>query len=102
MTVGRVTALRPDGGAYWLDVDFPATLAPLIVPKGSIAVDGISLTVAALGGDRFGVQIVPYTWEHTTLHQVRPGDPVNLEVDVLGKYVMRLLETRGLTETEIR
>ena len=95
--VGRVSVLRPDGDAYWLDVDFPAALAPLIVPKGSIAVDGISLTVAALGRDRFGVQIVPYTWEHTTLKQMRPGDLVNLEVDVLGKYVMRLLETRGLT-----
>jgi riboflavin synthase len=97
--VGRVSTLRPDGDAYWLDVDFPAALAPLIVPKGSIAVDGISLTVATLGRDRFGVQIVPYTWKHTTLNQVRAGDPVNLEVDVLGKYVMRLLEMRELTET---
>jgi riboflavin synthase len=97
--IGRVSVLRPDDGAYWLDVDFPVGLAPLIVPKGSIAVDGISLTVAALEHDRFGVQIVPYTWEHTTLKHVQPGDPVNLEVDVLGKYVMRLLETRGLMET---
>jgi riboflavin synthase len=96
--VGRVSALRPDGEAYWLDIDFPAALAPLVVSKGSIAVDGVSLTVASLGLDRFGVQIVPYTWDHTTLNQVRPGDHLNLEVDVLGKYVMRLLETRGLTE----
>jgi riboflavin synthase len=93
--IGRVSALRPDGEAYWLDVDFPTALAPLIVLKGSIAVDGISLTVAALGNDRFGVQIVPYTWEHTTLKQIRPGDSVNLEVDVLGKYVARLLATNG-------
>jgi riboflavin synthase len=97
--VGRVSAVRSEGDAYWLDVDFPATLAPLVVSKGSIAVDGISLTVATLGRDRFGVQIVPFTWEHTTLNQVRPGDSVNLEVDVLGKYVVRLLETRGVTET---
>jgi riboflavin synthase len=97
--VGRVSVLRPDGDAYWLDVDLPAALAPLVVPKGSVAVDGISLTVATLRPESFGVQIVPYTWEHTTVKQLRPGDPVNLEVDVLGKYVMRLLETRGLTET---
>jgi riboflavin synthase len=97
--VGRVSALRPDGDAYWLEVDLPMALAPLVVPKGSIAVDGISLTVAVLRRESFGVQVVPYTWEHTTIQQLRPGDPVNLEADVLGKYVMRLLETRGLTET---
>ena len=60
--------------------------------KGSIAVDGISLTVAALGDERFDVQIVPYTLEHTNLGGLRPGDRVNLECDMVGKYVVRALE----------
>ena len=96
--VGRLATVRRDGDAFWLEVEFPSALAPLIISKGSIAVDGMSLTVASLTGTRFGVQIVPFTWEHTALKHSQPGDAVNLEVDVLGKYVMRLLETRGLTE----
>ena len=69
---------------------------PLIVRKGSIAVDGVSLTVASIddAGDRFDVQIIPFTWQHTRLHAARPGDAVNLECDILGKYVARALERR--------
>jgi riboflavin synthase len=94
--VGRVAALRPDGDCYWLDVGTPAAIEPLLIAKGSIAVDGISLTVATLSAGRFGVQVVPFTWAHTALKDVRAGDPVNLEADVLGKYVARLLEWRAL------
>jgi riboflavin synthase len=97
--VGTVTGIRPDGDAYWLDVKAPAAVAPLLIPKGSVAVDGISLTVAALAGDTFGVQIVPFTWDHTTIRQLRAGDAVNLEGDVLGKYVLRQLEARSLMGT---
>ena len=89
--VGRVATLRPEGDCYWLDVDVPSALAPLLVSKGSVAVDGISLTVAALTETRFGVQIVPFTWAQTTLKDARVGDLVNLEADVIGKYVARLL-----------
>jgi riboflavin synthase len=89
--VGRVRALRKDGASYWFDIDSPAGVAKYLIEKGSIALDGISLTIAKLDGRAFGVQIVPYTWQHTALAFAKPGDPVNLEADVLGKYVARLL-----------
>jgi len=89
--VGRIIALRPEGDHHWLDVEIPATLAGLVIAKGSIAIDGISLTVAALDRRRVGVQIVPFTFSHTALSGGRPGQAVNIEVDVLGKYVARLL-----------
>jgi riboflavin synthase len=78
-------------------VQFPSSLAAFIVQKGSIAVDGISLTVAELEADRFDVQIVPYTMEHTNLRRAQSGDRVNLECDMVGKYVVRAMEVAGLT-----
>ncbi len=74
-----------------LTVSIPSALQPLIVPKGSIAVDGISLTVAAIDGCRVDVQIIPFTWQHTNLHAAATGDSVNIECDILGKYVVRAL-----------
>jgi|SRR5437899_3381378 len=96
-TVGRIVDLRPDADFHWLKVQFPASLAAFIVQKGSIAVDGISLTVAELGTDRFDVQVVPYTMEHTNLRRAQGGDRVNLECDMVGKYVVRAMEVAGLT-----
>jgi riboflavin synthase len=96
--VGRITALRPDGESYWLEVNFPPELASLLVLKGSITIDGISLTVAALGRDTFGVQIVPFTFYHTALPAARAGDAVNLEADIIGKYVARLWRDAGPPE----
>lgn len=93
--VGRVTALRPDGDCHWLEVETPAPLAPLIIHKGSIAIDGISLTVADLSGSRVGVQIVPFTFAETALRETRPGDAANLEADVIGKYVARMMSATG-------
>lgn len=90
--VGRIRALRKDGASYWIDVEAPQELARLLIAKGSIALDGISLTVANLDGRVFGVQIVPFTWQHTAIAFAKPGDPVNLEADVLGKYVARLMD----------
>ena len=90
--VGRIAELRPDGECYWLEVEFPPELAPLLVSKGSVAVDGVSLTIASLAAVRFGVQIVPHTWTHTALRAARVGDAVNLEADVIGKYVARLID----------
>ncbi len=92
--VGRVTAVQPEGECHWLEVEPPQDLAPLIIHKGSIAIDGISLTVAKIAGDRIGVQIVPFTFAETTLRETRNGDAVNLEADVIGKYVARLLDAR--------
>lgn len=94
--VGRVAALRPDGEGYWLEVDVPEPLEPYMISKGSIAVDGISLTIASLDTGRVGVAIVPFTFAHTTLESTRVGDRVNLEADVLGKYVARLLDERSV------
>jgi len=97
---GTIEEIRSDEDYWWLTVKFPPSLAAQIVRKGSIAVDGISLTVAGVDDRRFDVQIVPYTWEHTNLQFVRVNDPVNLEFDMIGKYVLRALEvTRAGSKT---
>jgi riboflavin synthase len=85
--VGRVTAVRPEGGGARVDVEVPAHLRPLLIPKGSITVDGVSLTVASLEDEVFAVALIPHTLALTTLGQRRVGDRVNLEMDVIGKYV---------------
>lgn len=79
-----------------LAFSIPEELAPYLVEKGSVTVDGVSLTVSALLPDRFEVALIPHTLEITTLARRVPGDRVNLEVDVLGKYVYRILAARGL------
>ena len=92
---GTVEEIRPEGESWWLTVKFPVSLAPYIVRKGSIAVDGISLTVAGVDDRRFDVQIIPFTWEHTNLRTMKVNDLVNLECDILGKYVLRAIEVTG-------
>jgi riboflavin synthase len=87
--VGTVVDVRAEADFTWLSVSYPAALGSWFVPKGSVAVDGVSLTIAQLADDRFDVQIVPYTWTHTTLRTARPDTRVNLECDVIGKYVAR-------------
>jgi len=100
--IGYIEDLRDEADFHWLTVGFPSHLAPFLVQKGSIAVDGISLTVAALGADRFDVQIVPFTMTHTNLARAELRDRVNLEVDMVGKYVVRAAELAGLTLTGVR
>ncbi len=95
--VGHVEELRTDEDFHWLTVAFPASLSAYIVHKGSIAVDGISLTVAGLERDRFDIQLVPFTMAHTNLSRVRRRDRVNLECDIVGKYVARAAELAGLS-----
>jgi riboflavin synthase len=90
--VGQIEEMRPASDFHWLTVSFPPALARYIVPKGSIAVDGISLTVAGLREDRFDVQLVPFTLDHTNLRRARVRDRVNLECDMIGKYVARAAE----------
>jgi riboflavin synthase len=80
----------PDGN-YWLTVQVPAELERYIVWKGSIALNGTSLTVAKLEGNRVGVAIIPHTFENTVLRDMRPGDPINIECDVIAKHVEKLL-----------
>jgi riboflavin synthase alpha subunit len=90
--VAEVAAVQAEGEGVRLDVAVPDGLRPLLIPKGSVAVDGVSLTVAALAGDGFGVALVPHTLAVTTLGRRRPGDRVNLEMDVIGKYVRGFVE----------
>lgn len=89
--VGTVRSLDRGGEGMRLEVVAPPPLLRYCVEKGSIAVDGVSLTIAGLSDDSFSVALVPHTLEATTLGRLGPGDPVNLEVDVLAKYVERLL-----------
>ncbi|HEY3396591.1 MAG TPA: riboflavin synthase [Armatimonadota bacterium] len=103
-TTGTVTSLRPAGDTVWLGVSFPPEGAPFLVEKGSVTVDGISLTVARLAAQELQVAVIPFTWEHTTLAGLHVGSEVNLEYDLLGKYLVRFLQLRenpaggGLTE----
>jgi riboflavin synthase len=93
---GTLEEIRQDGDSYWITIRFPALLAPYIVRKGSIAVDGISLTVAGVDDRLFDVQIIPFTWDHTNLRAINAGDHVNIECDILGKYVVRVAELAGM------
>jgi len=94
--VGVVASLERDGrGGGVLTVDVPSTLSRYIVEKGSIAIDGISLTVAAISGDRLRIAVIPHTMEMTNVGSRREGDRVNVEVDVLAKYVEKLLRHYG-------
>lgn len=90
--VGTVSDVRADGESHWISVEFPAGLAPLLIAKGSIAVQGVSLTVARLHDTSFDLMIIPYTWTHTALADLRVGDRVNLECDMIGKYVARAIQ----------
>ena len=91
---GRITALRQDDNAVWYTVVAGPELLRYIVEKGSITIDGISLTVAAVTEADFSVSIIPHTASVTILGDKRPGDVVNLETDIIGKYVEKLLRPR--------
>ena len=94
--VGRIEDWRAESDFHWLTVSFPPDLAPYIVPKGSIAIDGISLTVARLADERLDIMIVPFTIEHTNLKAAQKRDAVNIECDMVGKYVARAIDLAGL------
>ncbi len=93
--VGRVTARRAEGDAWWLEIAAPPELMRYVIEKGSVAVDGVSLTVTAVAGARFTVCLIPHTCAVTTLGRLSPGAQVNLEMDVLAKYVERLVAGPG-------
>jgi len=86
---GVVDDIRTDGDSHWLSISFHRSLSPYLIRKGSIAVDGVSLTVADLGGTAFDVMIIPFTWANTALSSLRTRDHVNIECDMIGKYVAR-------------
>jgi len=95
-TVGCVTHLTPEGENWWYGVQVPEEFARYIVPKGSISIDGISLTVARWHNGIAEAAIIPYTYDHTNIRDRKPGDAVNLEADILGKYIERYLEARNV------
>lgn len=88
---GVIRSLEREDNAVWVEIETPDKLLKYIVEKGSIAIDGISLTVASLTDDSFSVSVIPHTGEETTLLAKKPGDIVNLENDIVGKYVERLM-----------
>src|SRR5579859_1447677 len=91
---GRVAHLRPEGENWWYGVQVPEEFARYIVPKGSITIDGVSLTVANWRDAIAEIAVIPFTYEHTNIRDRQPGDAVNLEGDILGKYVERYLAAR--------
>ncbi len=84
--------MAPEAGSHRVTVEVPAELARFIAPKGSVAIDGVSLTVNAVDGRRFGVNIIPHTWSQTTLGGLQPGAAVHIEIDMLARYVARAAE----------
>lgn len=92
--VGTVTAFDDLGGSWRLEIAMPASLSRYVARKGSIAVDGVSLTVNAVSDERFEVNIIPHTRSATTLRRLAPGSPVNLEVDMTARYLERLVGAR--------
>jgi riboflavin synthase len=91
--LGEVVEITPEGGSHRIVVEAPDPLHRFIAAKGSITVDGVSLTVNSVDGRRFGLNIIPHTWEATTLGQLQVGDAVNLEIDMLARYLARWQET---------
>ena len=92
--VGVIEEIRQEGESRWLTIGFQPALAPYFIRKGSVAVDGVSLTVAGLGERQFDVMVIPYTWSQTSLKGLRKGDRVNIECDMIGKYIVRAMELR--------
>lgn len=88
-TTGKVSSIEQREGSWLIRFSFPAEYAELMVNRGSICINGVSLTVVEAGTDWFTVTIIPFTWEHTGFHTLAEGDEVNLEFDILGKYLLR-------------
>ena len=105
--IGRVISVEKRASSWLVGIEFPSVFERYVIPVGSIAVDGISLTVATLQGNRFGVSVIPYTLEHTTLADAEVGRSVNLEFDMVGKYIENFVRRSshdrvGLSEEILR
>src|SRR5260370_8807801 len=98
--VARLLDRRPEGESVRFVIEAPTALMPYIAAKGSVALDGVSLTVNEIANDRFGINLIPYTLAHTSLGEARPGQRLNLEIDPIARYVARLLGTRSDTSEE--
>jgi riboflavin synthase len=93
--VGRIASVEDRNGSWTYRVEHPVAADWITVPKGSVTVNGTSLTVVDASLDSFSVAIIPYTYEHTVFHTLNVGDPVNLEFDILGKYAAALLQRQA-------
>jgi riboflavin synthase len=93
--VGKCTSVVDQDGSWLYKIAFPEKYAALIIEKGSICLNGISLTCFAVSNNSFAVAIIPYTYEHTNMHHLQAGDDVNIEFDILGKYILRMQEVKG-------
>ncbi len=93
--VGIVKSVEERDGSWMYHFSFAPQFAYLLVDKGSITINGVSLTVVKAGKDDFSVTIIPYTYEYTNFHELQPGDQVNLEFDILGKYIHRIMEVKN-------
>ena len=94
-TTGEIAAIESRGESWWFSIRLPRPFLPYVVHTGSIAIDGVSLTVARIEEDRIGISIIPHTMRETIFGTYRAGERVNVEVDVLGKYVERMLASRA-------
>ena len=100
-TTGRVEAVKELSNSHWLTVSFPEKFKQYLIYVGSVAIDGVSMTVAELKDNSFSVGIIPHTWKETIFGDKKIGDTVNLEFDVLGKYVERIMENKNTDESSI-
>jgi len=93
--IAQVESIQDENGSWRISFHYPSSHSNLLVDKGSVTVNGVSLTVIEPGAEYFSVAIIPYTWEHTSFHSLKVGDWVNLEFDILGKFVQRMLGQSG-------
>ena len=104
--VGKIESIKSLGQSWMIGISAPRQVTRYVVEKGSVALDGISLTVASVDDSRFTIAVIPHTLSATTLHLKKVGDPVNLEADIIGKYVEKFLSERadssGVTEDTLR
>ena len=100
-TIGSVRSLIPKQNAIVIDIEVPTEISRYLVEKGSVAVDGISLTINAVSGNTFQLSIIPHTFDVTSLEHLRPGSQVNIETDIIGKYVERLMGNKPEKQPEL-
>jgi riboflavin synthase len=94
-TTGTCLSVNENNGSWIIRIQFPEQFAALVIEKGSISLNGTSLTVFEVTRDSFSVAIIPYTWEHTSIRSLQPGNKVNLEFDMIGKYILRKIQLPG-------
>ncbi|HKI77676.1 MAG TPA: riboflavin synthase [Ignavibacteriaceae bacterium] len=99
---GKVESVKELSNSHFIKISFPDKFAKYLIPVGSVAIDGVSMTVAELENDNFSVGIIPHTWEETIFSNKKPGDSVNLEFDVLGKYIVQLTEQNSLENPAVK